>query len=353
MKSKQFYLDSMQTSFTDEALLKHIESEHRNGCYDATESGKVDGWKARPSMIDRLRPFILHIKMRYSKVASQCHNRLQAHIHVQHQDDQIKETLEANRVLELDHDQLKREIQTFGNKTSSIPYWLLFQLGFSLLLCLVMYLAEIFFITKNLALIGGGFLTNLFIAAGISSGITLVAHFSQRFISSIENKWLRRAAFVGIVGMLIGVFLLLARLRHADFTDVEIELPVWVFVALNLLFFTSIFLLSRYILTPVLAGTKSAFKEFSQAKAIKRKKERFEAIKAEIKENINTLNKHKSIRVNIIEFAKSTQDLIGSYYFEAVAHYIQANAQAQNERPDCLNDDIEPIKLYYTDINFK
>ncbi len=353
MNAKQHYLNNMETSFTDESFLKHIETEHRNAVYDASETGKIDGWKSRPSMTDRLRPFILRIKTHYAKLASQCHNRLQAHIHVQHQDDQIKETLEANRVLELDHDQLKREIQAFGNKTPRIPYWLLLQLGVSLLLCLVMYLGEIFLITKTLALLGGGFLTNFFIATGISAGINLIAHYSPRFVSEIKNKWVKRIVTFVIVTVVAGVFLLLARLRQAYFQDVELQMPLWAFIALNVLFFASVYFLSRYILTSVLTQVKSAFQELSQAKAIKRKKERFEAIKAEIRENINTLNKHKSIRVNIIEFAKSTQDLIGSYYFEAVAHYIQANAQAQNERPDCLNDDIEPIKLYYTDINFK
>ncbi|MBO6518025.1 MAG: hypothetical protein JJ975_15910 [Bacteroidia bacterium] len=353
-EKNQFYLDSMEVHFTDEQLMKHIESEHRNARFEAAESGKVAAWKEKPAMNDkRLIPFITNIKGRYQALMSEVNNRIQASIHKKHQEYAIDEVKEKNRNLELEKSRLQRQVNSTLDLEARIPVGLCIQLGFAIILSVVIAFAELVFISKSLQLIGGGLLTNIFLAAGLSGGISLIAHFGGQWIQSLENKWQRRGAITLILFILTGVFFLLARLRQAYFTEVNVELPIWVFICVNLIFFLGIFLISRYLLSPLFAKTQSAFEEYRRLKGIARKRNRLASIEAEIDQNTETLNRHRVLRTNIIAFAQSCEELVQSYYLEAVSAYVEANAKNRIQRPSCLNDSPETLKSYYTNLEIK
>ncbi len=346
------FIQTVDLNYTDDQLLAYIENKDRIYLSEAVELGKQDGFKERPQKKESLNTYRDPIYCNYNLLNSEVHQKLQAGIQLRFGKLDIDETKIANQKLSLVIDQLKSKLNSFNFSNKPFPFGVIFQFVVAVLVTMALWIGELEFIVKSLGLLGSGIMSNRLLALGISTGIMIIAHYSKRWTDTLTNRLLNRIAMGVIIFLIIIIFMALGLLRQSYFTQSEIQLPLWVFVSLNLLFFLGFYLVAIYFLQPALVKLKEAIAEIRQAREIRGLHLEIKQVEQEILSNSKKLNESNRLRIGILSFAKATQGLIQRKYERALSSYLNAN---QSVRDDFYTPDPNesPLKLdmNYEDIN--
>jgi hypothetical protein len=343
--------DNFGQTYSDPDLLKHLEKEHHRISTEAIQMAKTHAWQEQPKEGDRLESYIAGIRSEYNLLAAEAHHRVQAESQLHFGKLDLDYVRDKDREIELEIDSVQSSLNA-QPKTRSISYSVMYRVIIALILNLVLWVSEVTFIGKTLALTGGGAFANRIMALGIATGLLVTSHLTGRLLSRIKSRILRRLTLGAILLFLAGIFVTLGVLRQQYFQQVEVQLPLWMFVGFNILFFLSAYLIGVFVLFPALKELSSQWKVYRAKRHLVRLNKQLANLKQKRAANIETLQSRSKSRIAIVSSAKSIQDLIVRYYEITVSLYLKTNLEKRDTpMPSCFHDPIKPLDTYYNDIN--
>lgn len=348
---QQNFIQSVDLSYTDAELLAYIEKKDQQLQTEAVELGKQDAFKEKPKQLESLLAYREPIYRGYNLLGSEVHQRLQAGIQLRFGKLDIDETKVANQKLLLVIDQLKANLKSNNSSEMSFPFGVLIQVVIASIITLALWLGEQEFIVKSLGLIGGGMLSNRILALAISTGIMVLGHYAKQWTDGIQNRKLKLIARGGIIALITIIFIGLGILRQRYFTNAELQLPLWVFVSLNVLFFLGFYLIAIYVLMPAVEKLKNAMEDIKKSREIYQLRKQIKETENQIEANTQKLNSNNRLRLAFLSFAKATQELIQRKYERAMSKYLQANLSTRETPYTSSHNDLPKLESYYEDIN--
>jgi len=349
--SEQTFIQIVDVDYSNPELLNYIENQDQLHQTEAVELGKQDGFKDKPKPEENLEPYREPIYRNYNLLGAEVHQRLRAGVHLRFGKLDIDETRAENQKLTLILDEYKAKLKLIPNTEVGFPWAVLGQFIIASLFTLLIWVGEVGFISQSLGLLGGGRLSNIFLALGISTTIMAIAHYTHKWTEQISNPKLKRMARASILLLIILIFYALGILRQSYFSQAELELPLWVFVAINVLFFLGFYLVAIYVLSPAVAKLKKALGELQTVGKVKQLKKLVQETQDQITANIKRLNDNNRLRLSVLSFAKATQGLIQRKYERAMSKYLQANLQVRDTPYNPPQGELPKLETYYQDIN--
>lgn len=335
-------------AYQDKEIEQLIDTRNQELQNQASQQGKKDGFANKPNKEESILTNTIPITAGYNLMNTEVNSKLNARNQLKYGQQDVEEAKFKHQALVLEKDVLDSQLKNLSQDEGAWPWSAIFKVGLAILLCSGLLIGEQEFIAKSLQVTSSGWLSNRLLAIGISTAILLVAHLSQKWISQIQNKWLRLIAIL-LEGLLIGsVFMALAIFRQSYFSQIgQTGMPLWAFILLNILFFYAFYLASTYILTPALQELKRRRELLKQAWAKKALQKKQKKVAQEIKDNKADLDKKSRLRIAVISYAKSTEERIQRLHEQAISIYIQSNREVRTEPLPDLNVSIPQLKTYY------
>lgn len=345
--------NTLQTNgriYTDPKITAQIKEHNLLGQSKAELLAKTHVLSGMPPVTGgSLKAFIEPITTWYNQGLADLNSALESKLQIQIGAGLREE--KRNQDKEIQHEIANEESKLEVVKPSSFAKMLLVIITFllTIVLCASVFIADWVYLSRSLQVMTNSYRDSNLLGLGIIIGLMSVVHLSENYISEKVTTRTLRILSRNFVFMLVAstfIILGIARRSYASESREE-DIPILIFVGINLLLFFALFLLIDRILMPITPQIVDAIKEFIQKIRNNRRIRKINKLKEKLIHNRQELYESLIQKLSQIAFHRSSELKIERNYFQAISTYKEIIIKGSTQAiPECLNDEIPTLKMY-------
>lgn len=301
-----------------------------------------------------LKTYIEPITNWYNQGLAELNTELESKLQIQIGSSLREENLNKNK--DILHEIANEESKLVVTKPFSSTKMILTFLGFLLIIvaCSTVFNGDWVYLSRSLQVMTNSLRDSNILGIAIVVGLFSVTHLSENYIiAKITSRTLRIISRVLVIVLIASIFIILGIARQAYASESrEEDIPVMIFVGINLLLFIALFLLIDRVLIPMVPYLIDTIKEFNQKVRNNRRLRKIKKLKDKLIQNRQDLSESLTQKLSQIAFHRSSELKIESNYYQAISSYKEIIIKGSIESiPECLNDETPKLKMYTEDLD--
>lgn len=301
-----------------------------------------------------LKAFIEPITNWYNQGLADLNTALESKLQIQIGSSLREENLNKNK--DIQHEIADEESKLEVTKPLSLTRMILTIIAFVLIiaLCSAVFTGDWVYLSRSLQVMTNSLRDSNLLGLAIIVGLLSVTHLSENYIiSRITSRILRIISRIFVFVLVASTFIILGIARQSFASESrEEDIPIIIFVGINLLLFVALFLLIDRVLIPMAPQLIETIKEFNQKVRNNRRLRKIKKLKDKLIQNRQDLSETLTQKLSQIAFHRSSELKIESNYYQAVSSYKELIIKGSIDAiPECLNDETPKLKMYTEDLD--
>lgn len=353
MKSNSFIIKHTG-SYSDPVLESLIDAEHEKLIHSAKELGIKTAVQKVFTKTTDFNVITEPIKAGYDRLLSIAQKSVEGYLGISLGKLKItdieKEIAEKN----LEKEKLETTVQLAKYRAGIItmPSIPRVQLYFGIFLSIVILLTDTFLLGTAFQTTGSSLIISLILGLGITTCIATISIFGTRHAEKIVDKNKKRIVVFGIMALVGASVYVISELRNDfyqsqgqnDFSPIKLTV-------LSILTFVAFHFIYLYLLAPTFDKLKERREQKDKLKNIERIEKKIQIINSEIKELEQKIIELKNLRLAVLAYSKSIEELIIRYFYEALAQFKSAYIDYSGIVPECFQQENQvELHTYYHDL---
>lgn len=341
-------------SYSDPVLEALIDSENEKLIHSAKELGLKSAVQKVFTKTTNFNVITEPIKAGYNRLLSTAQRAIEGYLGISLGKLQITEIESEIEVKKFEKEKLETTLHLLKYKAGNIlvPTVPKRQFLFGIIISAIILLTDTFLLGTAIQAIGSSLIISLILGVGITTCIATISIFGTRYAEKSTDTNKKRIILFGIMALIGTSVYVISELRNAfyksqgqnDFSPIKLSV-------LSILTFVAFHFIYLYLLAPTLDKLKERREQKDKLKNIEKLEREIQKCNSEIKELEQKIIEIKNLRLAVLAYSKSIEELIIRYFYEALAQFKSAYIDYSGTVPECFNQENKTnLNTFYHDL---